>query len=309
MKDFRQTKAFAKYLEASGWKTTNLSDGTYAYIFNLPLFGAFLRIPRPKIPIIFSEIDKLAIKYHAFAIKLEPDVDSSDLTVAHQLKQHGYKFDHWSIEPTSTLIIDLSLDEDKIFSAFHPKWRQNIRFAIKNSVEVKQTDDINTLIRHWQQNAKIKGYLIEKPTQTRVFWSEFKKQNQAFILTAVCNSEAVASALLIFWNKTCHLWHLGYSSKYPNLKPLYLLIWESILFAKEKGMDSFDFEGIEDSRYPYSKKTQATYFKKGFGGKEKEYPGSFIKFYNPLYKLAYQIVSRVNPAIFRLFFKSKPVLS
>lgn len=304
--DFRQTSAFAKYLESSGWKTEKFSDGTYIFILKLPLLGSVLRIPRPKPPVNFNKIEILAKKHKAFLIKIEPDASGSDSKLEQELKKNGFVVDKWSIEPTRILVIDLNLKKDQIFAACRPKWRQNIRFAAKFGVRVKHEDDIATFINIWQQNAKNKRYLIEKPGQTRMFWQQFKKQNKASILTAFFKGEAIASALLIFWNKTCHLWHLGYNGKYPNLKPLYLLVWKSLLFAKNKGMRNFDFEGIEDTRYPYSKKTQASYFKKGFGGKEYEYPGSFIKFYNPFANLIYQIVSRINPGLFRLFFKSKP---
>lgn len=302
--DLRQSSAFRKYLEYCGWNLQRLKDGSFIFFYKITLIGTVLRIPRVE-KINLWEISKIIKKYEPIFVKIEP-IDPNKKLVK-KLKSQGFRQDLWSIEPTKTLIIDLNLKKDQIFSAFKPKWRQNIRFAAKNGVSVKHEDDITTFINIWQQNAKNKGRLIEKPEQTRVFWEEFKKQNKAFILTAFFKGETIASALLIFWKETCHLWHLGYTGKHPQLKSLYLLVWESILFAKSKGMKNFDFEGIEDPRYSYSKKTHASYFKKGFGGKEKEYPGSFIKFYNPTASLIYQIVSRINPGLFRLFFKSKPV--
>src|SRR3989344_8737597 len=138
--DFRQSQPFAKYLEASGWKTVNLSDGTYVYIFNFPLLGAFLRIPRPKLPLHFSEIDQLAKKYHAFAIKIEPDTESSDNILKEHFLQKGYRLDSWSIEPANTLVVDLKLSEDRLLKDLKPKWRQYVKFAEKHGIIIQKSE-------------------------------------------------------------------------------------------------------------------------------------------------------------------------
>ncbi|MBU1323407.1 peptidoglycan bridge formation glycyltransferase FemA/FemB family protein, partial [Patescibacteria group bacterium] len=53
-----------------------------------------------------------------------------------------------------------------------------------------------------------------------------------------------------------------------------LLVWEAIKLAKKLGCKRFDFEGIDDKRWP-----GFTRFKKSFGGIEIEYRGSFSKYF------------------------------
>lgn len=297
--DITQSPSFRKYLEFCGWKSLPLSKNNSVYLFHFP-FGNVMRVSRVN-PLNLKNIVSLAKRQNVFLIKLELDRRVSDL------EKYGFRKDTWSIEPTKTSIINLALNREQLFIKLKPKWRQNIRFALKKNIKVKNDQNINILVNVWQQNAKNKSHLIEKAEQTRVLWDEFRRKNSAFILTAYIKREPVASALLIFWRKTCHLWHLAYNGERSDLKPLYLLVWECILFAKKRHVKTFDFEGVADERFPYSKKTQSSYFKAGFGGDNKEYAGSYIKFFNPFWAYIYKIVCLINPGLFRRFFKSKPI--
>ncbi len=51
---------------------------------------------------------------------------------------------------------------------------------------------------------------------------------------------------------------------------------DAILLAKKSGCKVFDFDGIYDERFPIKTWLGFTKFKKGFGGKEIEYPGCYI---------------------------------
>lgn len=301
--DFRQSQPFANYLQSTGWLVYRLSDGTYIYIFKLPLLGCILRIPRPKPPINFKEIDKVAKKHQAILVKIEPDSLSADLHLTEQFKKNGYTFDSWSIEPTNTLIINLTISQDELFKSLKPKWRQYIRFAQKNNVRVFESDDIDVFTKLWQDNASRKGYLVENPQKTKSLWRQFQKEKRAHLIFAKVNNEPIAGSFLIFWKKTCYLWHLAYSGKHPNLRPLYLLVWESIIFAKNRNLKEFDFEGIEDPRLPYTKKFQPTFFKKGFGGSEKLLIGSYVKYYHPVTGSFIKIITKLKPDLPRLIYR------
>lgn len=301
--DFRQSEPFAKYLAASGWKTAHLSDGTYVYIFNLPLLGAILRIPRTKPPIKFAEIDLIASQLKAILIKLEPDAKSNDLTLAHQLKQYGYQFDNWSIEPTNTLIVDLKKSEQHLFQNIRSKWQKYIRMSQKSGVKIIQSDDIDTFLKIWQENAALKGYHIERPFKTKIMWEEFNKIGAAKLLLADVNKESVAAASLIIRGNQAHLWHLASKLKFASLHPVRLLIWQSILLAKSLNCGEFDFEGIKDPRLPYTEKLQPTFFKQGFGGFERTYIGSFVKYFKPIHSLPFILTGKFMPQLFRTYYK------
>lgn len=294
VKDFRQSIAFARYLEAGGFLTDKLSDGTNIFIYKLPYIGLVIRIPRPY-KIDLKLVDKECFKYKPVFIKIEPDARYDSKILEDEFSKNGYKKDNFSIEPEKTLVINLKRGEKTLFLNLKPKWRQYIRKAQKNGVRILPSDDIDQFIKLWQKNAMRKNYLIESPKQTKIFWQGLKKDRKVKILTAFVENQDVGGSFLVFENNRCSLWHLAYSGEGTDLKVLYLLVWQSILLAKKSGALEFDFEG----------ERHASFFKKGFGAVEKKYIGSFIKFTNPLLAMLYILVRNLNPHIFRLFLKER----
>jgi lipid II:glycine glycyltransferase (peptidoglycan interpeptide bridge formation enzyme) len=58
-----------------------------------------------------------------------------------------------------------------------------------------------------------------------------------------------------------------------------LLVWGAIKLGKKMNCLRLDFEGIADERFPMTKKWEGfSRFKRGFGGNEVKYIGSFKKF-------------------------------
>jgi len=303
MMDFRQSEAFATYLEASGWKTVRLAGGTFVYIFRLPILGNILRIPRPKAPVAFSDIDRVAQEAGAVLVKIEPDAQIGDLQLSQELKKNGYIFDQWTIEPTKTTIVNLKQSEDQLFWHLRPKWRQYIRLAKKHGVSVRESDRIDQFIDIWHENARQKGYTIERPQKTIAFWKEFKKRNAAKLFFASIDTMAVAGVLIVVWQGSAHLWHMAYNGTHEKLHPVRLVVWESLLRAKAMGLWAYDFEGILDERLPYTQNVQPTLFKRGFGGFEKSYIGSFVKYQSPFRSLPFVLLGKIHPELIRILYK------
>ncbi len=106
-----------------------------------------------------------------------------------------------------------------------------------------------------------------------------------FQLTAKnAKSEPILAGIILLKHDKIMYYYYAFSSKEgQKLFAPYLLVWEGIKLAKKQGCQIFDFEGIEDSRYKSTKSWRGfTHFKKSFGGKEVEYPGSFSQYSNSL---------------------------
>lgn len=301
--DFRQSQPFAEYLKASGWKTEKTKNGTYVYIFHIPILGNLLRIPRPKLPIAFAEIDKIAKKNDAILIKIEPDSPSEDIKLLLELKQNGFILDRWSIEPTKTFVVDLQKSKEQLLKNMRKTWRWNIQKAKKSHIVVKESSDFNTFSELWQQNSKRKKFITEHSTSVKKLWTEFNRLKKSYLFFAYVDKKPVGAVFLIGWNKTIHLWHVAYNGSYKEKQPMYLLIWEALLYSKKRGYKKFDFEGISDSRLSYTKKLQPDYFKTGFGGEKKEYIGSFVKYIKISNSIPIRIISFIKPVFFRNIYK------
>lgn len=279
--DLRQSEKYGQYMGKIGWQVEKINN-CQVFIKKLPLVGSIIKIQRPaKIP--FREIDSLAKKHHALFVKLEPQQFENE--TMKQLNHYGYKPSS-PLSPSKTLQIDLTQSKEKIFSQFKKDCRYEIRKAKKNEIVVRQSNDIDSFIKMWHKNAWSRGFWIPIKKEIRALYEAFGNDT-CLTMASYSNdinhpTSSLAGALLIIYDGVAYYFHATSSSKGRQLSVLYLVVWEAIKLAKKRGCQIFDFEGIYDERFPNKSWLGFSHFKKSFGGKEIEYPGAFIKFYNPV---------------------------
>ena len=304
--DIRQSKLWAKYLQELGWQTIPISPIYQMYLRKIPFFGATAKLPKLKLPIPFKEIDRVAAENNIFMLKIEPEIEEGEErneSVVSLLKANGFQKDHWALSPTRTIQIDLTKVEDELLKNLEKDTRYNVRLAAKRGVAVKETNDFEEFKNLYFNTAKRKGFWPAKK-ELETLWRVFSQEKSASILTAYYNNKALASTLLLF-TKVGHLGanatqdagipkslseaksfsyvasyqHAASSPEHREVMAPYLLLWQAMRFLKKKGCLMFDLEGIYDPRIPSTRKWKGfTLFKRGFGGREVEYIGSFVKY-------------------------------
>jgi len=271
MQDLRQSSNYARYMEKIGWKVENF-DGCQVFIKKLPLLGSFIKIQRPeKIP--FSQIEKLAKKYRAFAVCLEPS------TINHPplIINHGYRPSKSPYAPSKTLRIDLTLPEEEILTQMKKDGRYSIRKAEKEEIKILRNGDIKTFHQAWKKYNHRRLW-IPSLKWLQTLKNSFRKD----FFQLIINDPPLAGIILLKHDQIMSYYYAFSSKEGQKLFVPYLLVWEGIKLAKKQGCQVFDFEGIEDPRYKSTKSWRGfTHFKKSFGGKEIEYPRSFSKYRLP----------------------------
>ena len=94
---------------------------------------------------LIEKADKLAKKYKAFMLKMDPDILASNNEFKNMAKKYGFKVEE-KIKDVNTLLqpryvfrLDLKgKTEDEVFSAFHSKTRYNIRLATRKGVTIRE---------------------------------------------------------------------------------------------------------------------------------------------------------------------------
>ena len=282
--DIRQSKFWQIYLEKLGWKIINMG-GTRVYVRKI-LFGSVIKIPKANPPINFNEIEKIAKKEKSFFVKIEPNVTVENKNLGKTLKSKDFTEDSWSLQPTKTLEINLVPTEEELLKNMEKDTRYSIRRSQREGVVVEKSQDIETFVSLHVQTSKRQRFWVST-RDSKSLWNSLPEENKT-ILFAKKNGEILAGAFLIFYNEKAYYYQAGSTAKKRELLAPYLVVWESIKLAKEKGCEKFDFEGIEDKRIKVTKKWKGfTHFKRGFGGYEIEYLGSFVKYYNPVVKLIF----------------------
>ena len=299
--DIRQSKQWGDYLSNIGWKIEKIKDNQI-FIKSLPFFkSSVIKIQHPKNSLSFSKIDLLAKKYKSLFVILEPESEGFNEKI---FLKNGYQKSRTSLTHTSTIYIDIKKSEKEIFASFSENARRNIKKAQNNNLEIKIIN-----LKKEKDDTEFKKFysLLTNLTHLKKFYvpgySEYHKKMLAFKNSSVIlfalhknNHDPVATVWLGILDDRAVYMNTGIIKEGYATLANYLLVWECIKFAKSKKLPLFDFEGIYDPRHPKERKSWKNFseFKKRFHGTIIEYPCSYIKIYNPVYKLIY-LCSKILP--------------
>lgn len=216
----------------------------------------------------FSEIDLNVIKkYHPFLVKLEP---------LKEIKLPGFKKDDWPLLPTKTIILNLTkIDLPK-------DTRYEIKKAEKNGLKIKESKDPEAFYAMLLETMKIGHWSVPIRKEVINLYKSFQPNNSSLLLSYYpTNLLPVAGCLLIWGGDTAHYMYAANTAGGRKLSAAYLTLWEAIKFCQKKGLNYLDLEGIYDERYSSQTKNWQgfTKFKMGWGGKTREYPGSYSRFF------------------------------
>ena len=218
------------------------------------------------------------IPYAGFVGGRELDLNKLSLGFFDSLKYEGFPFynleksKNKSIKFGETSMVDLSLEEDEIFtSIIHSKKRNKIRKAIKEGITVKKYSSLEGLIEF---------YKILEPLHLKLGFNkkmnlEYYKRiynahndaNQAFVLLAY-KDEKLISGVFILGNMNYMHYYKGASVfGIKNEGHGELLQWEAIKASKSFGAKYYDLCAINKEKLPaiYS-------FKTGISDKIVDYP-------------------------------------
>lgn len=97
----------------------------------------------------------------------------------------------------------------------------------------------------------------------------------------------LAGAIILITGKIAYYYRAFTSKEGRKNSAQYLVVWRAIKLAKKAGCRFFDFEGINDPRFPKKAWKGFTHFKKNFGGREIEYPGCWQSVIRPTLRKAF----------------------
>ena len=293
--DLRQSDEWGEYLHQLHWLSEKLkikNSKCKIFIRKIPFFGSVIKIQRPSEVPPIEDIDRIAKKHRALFVKLEP---SFALRASEGLRP--FDPDNWPLVPTRTIRIGLTPATDEIFARFSKDARYSIRRAERNGVEVRS-------LGLEAGNLKVFYDLLKETGKRKRFWvppeADLQAKAQAFkdksmLLLAYHNRKPIAGALILFHDQVAYYHQAASNLCGRKLLAPYLVVWEVIKLSKKRGCHTLDLEGIYDPRYPiYKRFKKIGIFKKKFGGKEIEYPGSFIRYYNPFVKLIFKVANQLD---------------
>ncbi len=325
-----QSTLWGKLKEGFGWRASRillLEDGrplAGAQILFRPLFPG-LRKPLaayiPKGPILSPDecegegarllleaIHTRAREEGAIFLKVEPDWVESTWPAA---GVQGAAFPRsWgfiparTVQPRSTIILDITVPEEDILARMKQKTRYNIRLASRKGVRVREgsIEDLPAFYGLLKVTSKRDRFGIHTFDYYRRALELFRPSGDAVLLLAEYEGEILAGLISFKWGRRAFYMYGASSNLHRNLMPNHLLQWEAIRWARSAGCLTYDLWGIPDEvgkdpqRYweeppERSDGLWGVYrFKRGFGGTLVRYVGAWDYVYSPawygLYRLA-----------------------
>lgn len=165
----------------------------------------------------------------------------------------GYK-----VSPKYTYLLNLTEPEDKLLENMSPERRKNIKKAIKDGVFAKK-EEFSQKAKELITNTFInQGLKVDYTVLDKILTSFSKNKNASFFVSYNSNNTPIAANFCVFDETKSYYLFGGYDNENKHEGAGVLAMWEAIKFAKEMGINTFDFEG---SMVPQIEK----YFR-GFGG-------------------------------------------
>lgn len=278
MDSFLQSIEWADFQKSLGRKTWQM-DSVSIIKYNLPLGKSYLYGPRCRGSFLsedfLKKIKEIAKEENAIFFKVEPMEINKNFGLAKSQ----------DIQPTRTLILDITKSEQEILASMHYKTRYNIKLADKKGISVKK--DKSKFEDFWQ--------LIQETSKRDSFRPHPKEYYRKMLeipgvelFIAEYQDKIIVANIVVFHKKIAIYLHGASDYKHRDLMAPHLLQWEQIKEAKKRECVEYDFWGIDEKKWP-----GVTRFKKGFGGKEISYPGAYDLVFQPLWYKIYKIAKRI----------------
>jgi len=288
-----QTGEWGELKSAFGWKLVRIVNGNFGVqiLFRkLPLGFTVGYIPKANIDeSLLPEIDLICKQNRAIFLKLEPDSwNDSPLPLGEGV---GVRVSLHNIQPPRTIIIDIKSSEEEILAKMKQKTRYNIRLAEKKGVAVRAWDDVEAFHKMMLITGGRDGFGIHSLEYYKRAYELLQPKGLGEILVAEYEGKPLAALFVARNGRRAYYLYGASTDEERNRMPTYLLQWEAMKWAKERGCEEYDLWGVPDEdeetlEADFQSRHDGLWgvyrFKRGFGGEVKRAAQALDRVYNPL---------------------------
>ena len=251
--------------------STHAKRGNFLY---LP-YGPIIDFSNTKaLTKFFSKVDDFAEKKGFDFVRVSPFVDNTSAN-KEALSECDLRPAPMHILAETSWILDITDKEKKLLMDMKKNHRNMVRRCMREEVKIetrtddqalKELNDMHDVVADRHDFERFPRSYVNKE------FKRFSKDGEALIFHAYLpNGELDSSAIIFFYGNMAVYRHSASLRKDNKLSTSYLIQWEAIKEAKERGLKWYNFWGIApddaDSDHPFYGITK---FKKGFGGQKKD---------------------------------------
>ncbi len=260
----------------------------------------------------FEGVRDIARREGAHTVKIEPEVLEQEKNVKNVkdvLGEIGFRKARYDLNLKTTLVVDVSLPEEELLAKMKGRTRYNVRLAAKKGIEVVEPEFEEgwEIFYAWMKHTseRKEGYSLRRSRDylyavTRCMYDT----GQGRLFFARHEGTPLAGIYVFTFGEKYWYMYGASGDEKRNLKPNYLLQWEVMRWAKERGLTHYDMVGVpklED--LDESSSLWGVYkFKEGFGGEISDSPGCYDL---PVKRARAAAWYKLEPLYYRLYYKLK----
>lgn len=182
----------------------------------------------------------------ASVLKIEPDLPD---TAAHRalLRDAGFAPSPQTVQPPSTILIDLAGGEDAVLAAMKSKWRYNIRLAERRGVTVRAMTraDLPTFHRLMRETGVRDGFAVHSDAYFTAAFDLLTPAHAVFLVAEFGDAPLAAIVVALAGKTAVYLWGAS-SDRERSRMPNHALQWAGMRWALSQGATRYDLWGIPD---------------------------------------------------------------
>jgi peptidoglycan pentaglycine glycine transferase (the first glycine) len=302
-----QTAAWGRLKSAFGWHAECVQAGAAGALVlfrRLPFGYTAAYMPRGPVPSsvkavesLLPELDRLCASKRAAFLKIEPDAatDEWDSAAAGRI---GLRASIHAIQPPRTILVDLRAEDEERLARMKPKTRYNIRLAERHGVSVSSSDDVAAFGRMMGITGRRDSFDVHSTDYYRRARLLFEPHKGSELFLAWYRERPIAG-LMVFAHGN-RAWYLFGAStdEHRDVMAPYLLQWEAMRWARQRGCAQYDLWGIPDRdeatlEAQFTKRQDGLWgvyrFKRGFGGTVWRSTGAWDRVYHPALYAFYRV--------------------
>ena len=298
-----QTDQWGKLKDHFGWTPRFIQKdnlGAMVLLRKLPLGLSVAYIPRGPVGDgvwagFWPAVDALCQQEHAVFLRVEPEIWEPIPEGFPKKNLPGFISSSQTIQPPRTMLIDLTPSEEDILMEMKSKTRYNIRLAGRKEVMVRPSTDVKLFHQMSLTTSERDEFGIHSLEYYQRVYDLFSPHEACILLIAEYQDQPLAGLMAFARGDTAWYFYGASTNKERNRMPTYLLQWEAIRWAKEKGCRIYDLWGVPDHPEPtledhFLDRSDGLWgvyrFKRGFGGEVRRTIGTWDRVYQPfLYNL------------------------
>lgn len=224
--------------------------------------------------VFLDQLKRLAKKEKVSFIRISPLLERNKEN-QELFKNLGFRNAPIHMHAEVTWTTDIDKDEEDILMGMRKTTRNLVRRAQKDGVVITaDTSDqsIENFYELYRQTARRHSFVPFSKKYIDSEVSVFSKASDVKVYSAIWGNKLLSTSIIVFFGHSAFYHHGANSIENQKIPAAYLLQWQAMQEAKNRGKKYYNFWGIaeneEDKSHPWH---GLTFFKKGFGGYRTEY--------------------------------------